>query len=344
MALGSTSRRLINFPGQGPNDPVMTVIKGETSLAEAHASYLIWLRETRDLSVHTVRAYDSDITALRRALGDGLAIARLDGVQVRAFFEDQRARGLCVASLRRRGAGLRSFCSFLRDQGVLLVDPWSDAAITFRRPRSLPRAVPARDITRLLDQLQEQAEVQRGIDPARPLPNPAAATLLLAVTLMLTTGMRVGELVAVHTDDVDLSNQSIYVTGKGRRERVVYLPSPWLRDLIAAYLLTREAVRVSHEHLLFGSPLSPLSTAWVRGRLAAAADTAGIRRVTPHMLRHSAATQLIESGVDIRFVQRLLGHASLSTTEIYTHITNDALRRAMTTADVLGRTLEVADN
>ena len=143
---------------------------------------------------------------------------------------------------------------------------------------------------------------------------------------MLTTGVRVGELVAIRVEDVDLSNQSIYVIGKGRRERIVYLPSVWLRDLIAAYLLTREASQVGHEHLLFSSPLSPLSTVWVRSRLATAASAAGIRRVTPHMLRHSAATQLIESGVDIRFVQRLLGHASLSTTEIYTHITNDALR------------------
>lgn len=341
MARDGTSRPVINFPGHEPNDPVMTVIRSDSSLAEAHAHYVVWLRETRDLSTHTVRAYDSDVTALRRALGDHVPVAHLDGASVRAFFEDQRGKGLCVASLRRRGAGLRSFCSYLREQGVLPADPWADAAISFRRPRSLPRAVPTGDVVRLLEHLRERAEVGEVIERHRPLPSPAAATLLLAVTLMLSTGMRVGELVAIRLDDVDLSNQSIYVTGKGRRERVVYLPSPWLRDLIAAYLLTREALQVSHEHLLFGSPLAPLSAAWVRGRLARAASAAGLRRITPHMLRHTAATQLIESGVDIRFVQRLLGHASLSTTEIYTHITNDALRRAMTSANVLGRTLAV---
>lgn len=322
----------------------MDTITGEASLAEAHDHYLLWLRETRDLSVHTVRAYHSDITSLRRALGDHLPVAQLDGPTVRAFFEHQRAKGLSVASLRRRSAGLRSFCAFLRDEGALSTDPWTEAAITFRRPRSLPRAVPAEDITRLLDHLRGQAQITKGLDPRRPLHQPTAATTLLAVTLMLSTGMRVGELVAVKVDDIDLSNQSIYVTGKGRRERVVYLPSPWLRDLTRAYLATRDALQVRHEYLLFSSPHSPLTTVWVRGRLAAAAETAGLRRITPHMLRHSAATQLIESGVDIRFVQRLLGHASLSTTEIYTHITNDALRRALTTANVLDRTLEVADN
>ncbi|HEX7196354.1 MAG TPA: tyrosine-type recombinase/integrase [Candidatus Limnocylindria bacterium] len=322
----------------------MTVMQGDVSLAEAHEGYLAWLRETRDLSAHTVRAYDSDINALRRALGDHELVADLDGARVRAFFEDQRSKGLCVASLRRRGAGLRSFCSFLRDQGLLSTDPWSEAAITFRRPHNLPRAVPAREITRLVRHLRSEAGVEEGFDPDQSLPSPPDATALVAVALMITTGMRVGELVVIRTADVDLSNQSIYVTGKGRRERVVYLPSPWLRDLLAAYLHTREGLQVCHEYLLFSSPVTPLSTVWVRSRLAAAASAAGIRRITPHMLRHSAATQLIESGVDIRFVQRLLGHASLSTTEIYTHITNDALRRAMTSADVLGRTLEVADN
>lgn len=322
----------------------MSVIAGPCTLSEAHGRYLVWLRENRDLSAHTVRAYDSDITSLRRTLGDQVAVAELDGGHVQAFFEDQRSRGLCVATLRRRGAGLRSFFGFLRAHDLLLADPWTEAAIAFRRPRNLPRAVSAPDIARLLDHLRAQAQVGDGLMADQPLTRAPDATMLLAVALMLTTGMRVGELVGVRVDDIDLVGQSIYVIGKGRRERVVYLPSPWLRSFVAAYLLTREAHRVGHDQVLFSSSVAPVTTAWVRARLAAAAEAAGVRRVTPHMLRHSAATQLIESGVDIRFVQRLLGHASLSTTEIYTHVTDEALRRAMTSADVLGRTLRPPDN
>ena len=104
------------------------------------------------------------------------------------------------------------------------------------------------------------------------------------------------------------------------------------------YLETRAGLPVAHSNLLFNRHYGPLTAPAMRSRLAKAAGHAGLSaRVTPHMLRHSAATQLIEAGVDIRYIQRLLGHASLSTTEIYTHVSDQALRRVVSDADVLGR-------
>src|SRR5439155_15530118 len=101
------------------------------------------------------------------------------------------------------------------------------------------------------------------------------------------------------------------------------------------------ALGVEHPWLLFNLRHEPMTAAAMRARLIKAADAAGLRaRVTPHMLRHTAATQLIEAGVDIRYIQRLLGHASLSTTEIYTHVSDCALRRVVSDADVLGRLLQ----
>ncbi|MHB8466237.1 MAG: tyrosine-type recombinase/integrase [Acidimicrobiales bacterium] len=171
------------------------------------------------------------------------------------------------------------------------------------------------------------------------LVRPREATTLLAVALMVATGLRVSEVVSVRCADIDLPGRSVRVLGKGLRERQVYLTNDWISSLAGAYQTTRSTLRIGHERLLFNSRGGPLTPPAVRSRLLRAGREAGlVTRVTPHMLRHTAATQLIEAGVDIRYIQRLLGHASLSTTELYTHVSDNALKTVVTTADVLGRT------
>jgi site-specific recombinase XerD len=155
---------------------------------------------------------------------------------------------------------------------------------------------------------------------------------------MVATGVRVHEVVSFRCQDIDLVGRTIRLVGKGRRERQVFLTNDWITDLAGAYLRVRDTLDLSHSCLLFNLHYEPLTTAAMRSRLAKAAQAAGLKsHVTPHMLRHTAATQLIEAGVDIRYIQRLLGHASLSTTEIYTHVSDRALRRVISDADVLGR-------
>ncbi len=170
---------------------------------------------------------------------------------------------------------------------------------------------------------------------------PHESTTLLAVALMVSTGVRVHEVVGFRCQDLDLTNRAIRLIGKGRRERQVFLTNDWIATLTEAYLTVRGTFDLPHSHLLFNLQFEPLTTAAMRTRLAKAASAAGIEmRVTPHMLRHTAATQLIEAGVDIRYIQRLLGHASLSTTEIYTHVSDRALMRVVSEADILGRLME----
>jgi len=166
--------------------------------------------------------------------------------------------------------------------------------------------------------------------------HPEEATTLLAAALMLATGIRVSELVNIRVTDLDLYGGCIRVLGKGSRERSVYLPGHWLTDLCSAYLATRQRFGVTHDRLLFNRLGAPMTPSAMRNRLARAAQHAGLQQhVTPHMLRHSAATQLIEAGIDIRYVQRLLGHASITTTELYTRATDQALRSMINKANVL---------
>lgn len=307
-------------------------------VCEARERYIRWLSATRDLSPHTIRAYDGDIAVFERHLGPRALVEQIDTDALLGFVESQRAAGLASKSIRRRASGLRGFCSWLLSGRFLSVDPWAGVALSLGRSRNLPRPVPTSDLDRLFTSLCEAAGVDRDRVSDVALARPREATTLLAVALMVATGLRVSEVVSVRHCDVDLLGRNLRVMGKGLRERQVFLTNDWIASLAGAYLTTRSALGVDHDWLLFNCHRAPLTPAAMRSRLLKAGSDAGLgHRVTPHMLRHTAATQLIEAGVDIRYVQRLLGHASLSTTELYTHVSDHALKRMVSGADVLGR-------
>jgi site-specific recombinase XerD len=309
-------------------------------IGHARERYIRWLLVTKDLSPHTIRAYDGDIAALERHLGVGASVDRIDSDCLLVFMEEQRAAGLAAASIRRRASGLRGFCRWLDSRRLLDFDSWPRTTFARGQARKLPRVVSAHDLELLFRSLRETAGVDESREPLAMLLRPNEVTTLLAVALMVATGVRVHEVVSIRCHDIDLPARSLRIVGKGRRERQVFLPNDWIVALVRAYLKMRAALGLEHPHLLFNWRRRPLTTSAMRSRLVKAAGDAGLSaKVTPHMLRHTAATQLIEAGVDIRYIQRLLGHASLSTTEIYTHVSDGALRRVVSDADVLGRLL-----
>jgi site-specific recombinase XerD len=307
-------------------------------VSHAREQYVRWLRVTRDLSPHTIRAYDSDIVALERHLGSHAMVSEVNRDTLVTLMEAQRSAGLSPRSIRRRASGLRGFCRWLQSRTLLEADPWVGTTLSAGRARNLPRMVPTHELDRLLASLRRTAEVDGIPHPDELLDRPHESTTLLAVALMVATGVRVSEVVSIRCQDIDLPSRRLRIVGKGRRERQVFLTNAWIQNLTRAYLRTRDALEIQHERLFFNQRLDPLTAAAMRSRLGKAARAAGLSaRVTPHMLRHTAATELIEAGVDIRYIQRLLDHASLSTTEIYTHVSDGALRRAVSDADVLGR-------
>jgi Site-specific recombinase XerD len=310
-------------------------------VCHAREQYVRWLLVTRDLSPHTIRAYDGDIAAFERHLGVRAFVNHIDRNSLVAFIEEQRAAGLSSTSIRRRASGLRGFCKWLLSCRLMDSDPWVGTTVAVGRSRTLPRLVPTDELDRLFLFLRRRASVDDTRDSDEVLDRPHESTTLLAVALMVATGVRVTEVVSIKCQDIDLSGRSLRIVGKGRRERQVFLTNDWMNGLTRAYLSTRAAFHVEHHHLLFNLHRDPLTAPAMRSRLVKAARDAGLgARVTPHMLRHTAATHLLEAGVDIRYIQRLLGHASLSTTEIYTHVSDRALRRVVSEADVLGKVLQ----
>ncbi len=301
--------------------------------------YIRWLQTARSLSEHTVRAYDTDLRILEQHLGSSTSVRSIQSSDILKFVKQQREAGMSPSSLRRRSSGLRGFCTWLVDEGDLHTDPFIGVRLKLGRSQKLPRALAGHDLAKLLRWLRTEADCNAPVLECKPLAKPHEATTLLSTALMLTTGLRVGEVSSIQSNDIDLSSRRLHIVGKGLRERQVYLTDDWITSLVEAYQLSREAHGVEHEYFLFNKCWRPISPDAIRTRLKKAASQANTSQpVTPHMLRHSAATQLIESGVDIRFVQRLLGHASLTTTEAYTHVSDETLRRMVTNADVLGKT------
>lgn len=309
-------------------------------LPVARREYVRWLEATRNLSPHTLRAYECDLLAFERHAGPSLAVAAIDRERLITFLESERGRGLASTTIRRRAAGVRGLCRWLQDAGLLAADPWAGVVVSGGRGRTLPRDVPDAALDHLIDVLRARARVGVESGGFDVFERGHEATTLLAVVLMVATGVRVGEVVRIRCRDVDLPRRTVRVLGKGSRERLVYLTNDWITDLTGAYLNARNALPIHHDNLLFNRRMAPLTPSAMRARLRRVISEAKLGvRVTPHMLRHSAATRLVEAGVDIRLIQTLLGHASLSTTEIYTHVSNPVLQRRVSEVDVLGRSL-----
>ena len=156
-------------------------------------------------------------------------------------------------------------------------------------------------------------------------------TCIVAIEILFATGIRVGELVNISQLDLDLNAGTILINGKGNRQRLVFITDPEIVVLIKFYQMIRDGYGYSASKLLFNSRGNNASTAIIRKLIRQAAENAGLERpITPHMLRHTTATHLLEAGVDIRYVQQLLGHHSISTTQIYTHVNTSHLKTIIT--------------
>jgi integrase/recombinase XerC len=280
------------------------------------------LRSERGRSENTVRAYVRDVGAFLEDLGagDDAALREVRLADLRAWLGRVARGGAARATVARTSASLRTFFRWCERTGRVDADP-SLRLSAPRRHRTLPPVLGQRSATALLDVAALAA------DDADPLHLRDRA----ALELLYATGIRVGELVGLDVDDVDLDSRVLRVVGKGDKERRVPFGQP-----------AAEAVR---EYLHRGRPrlLAPGSgPALLLGRRGRRADQRQVRDVVhrllehvpdapdlgPHGLRHSAATHLLEGGADLRMVQELLGHASLATTQVYTHVSVDRLKRS----------------
>jgi len=295
-------------------------------LRAATDEFLSYCDLERQLSQHTLQAYAADLQDFRRWVAKDIDVAEISEATLKAYLADMVGqRRLTVSTVRRRFACLRAFFRRLADLGQG-PDPFLKWRLRLPRRKRLPRALTRGETVSLLT------------SPRITEPRGASdAVLSLAIRLMVSTGMRVGELCKLRTDEVAPDGSSLRIHGKGSRDRVAYISDGTLRRELRQFAQLRQKGPYGGTALFvnrYGSTMKPQS---IRSKLRRHAEQIGLpRRVTPHMLRHTAATLLIETGVDIRLVQRMLGHSSIATTEIYTHVSDEALRMTLERADVLG--------
>jgi site-specific recombinase XerD len=276
----------------------------------------------RRMSRHTISAYSFDLHDFRRCLAAEKSLESVGEEDLRLYLDDMVSRrSLSAATVRRRLACLRGFFRHQTEwEGIK--DPFANWRPELPRCRRLPRALARSE---LISILRSGPQARRN-----------AQDFQTAISLLVATGLRVGELCCIRLEDISPDCAAIRVHGKGARDRVVYVTDLSLRTALAVIVAQRRLEDGDSVHLLLNRWRAPMRPPSIRARLRSIAAHSGIkRRITPHMLRHTAATLLIETGVDIRFVQRLLGHSSIATTEIYTHVTDEALRSSLAKADVL---------
>jgi site-specific recombinase XerD len=288
--------------------------------------FLKFCASERRLSEHTLQAYAGDLADFRKWLRANSAIDSISQLMLKNYLAEMvGTRKLAVATVRRRFACLRTFFRRVSEQ-VGASDPFATWQPKLPRRKRLPRALSRVEVSSLLASLNAAARSAAGSPDA---------WLAIAVRLMVSTGIRVGELCRLRADDISPDGSTLRIHGKGSRDRIAYVTDPMLRKALSKGV--RQQVVDSNSVALFvnrhGLTMKPQS---IRAQLRRYSVAAGLsRRVTPHMLRHTAATLLIETGVDIRFVQRLLGHSSIATTEIYTHVSDEALKATLERAGVL---------
>lgn len=291
------------------------------TLTEARKKFLRHCESAISLSPHTLRAYCSDLDDSQKYFGLRKRIGSVEKDNLRQYIRHLREhRRFKETTIKRRLASLKLLFKWATQEEFIKTNPFDSLNERIRLPKRLPRGLDRGDQATLrkavaINLRTDDFDVIRG---------------KTAIHLLLDTGIRVGELVAINLSDLSLTNGCLVINGKGNRQRLVYLLQKPLFRKIEQYLTWRSSVPTCTEKLFVNSNGKAILPPNVRVALRDIAKAAGVsKHVTPHMLRHTCATQWLEAGLDIRYVQKLLGHQSISTTEIYTHVSDQGLREAL---------------
>ena len=282
-------------------------------------------------SPHTVRAYIGDIGSLLAecARRGARSLHDIDLPLLRLWLGDQRSAGKSRATLARRSAAARTFMAWARREGLVELDP----ASRLQSPRTgngLPHVLQEGQMHRLLDGRRPATTSSGGqTDDPSPRDHAVRDRNTAVLELLYATGLRVGELAALDIDDIDHDRRTLRVIGKGNKERTVPFGLPAL-NAVADWLRRGRpslAVDGSGPALFLGIRGSRMGQRQIRDMVSRAFASLGDTSATgPHALRHTAATHMLDGGADLRTVQEMLGHSSLATTQLYTHVSVERLR------------------
>jgi integrase/recombinase XerC len=287
------------------------------------AAFARHLQVERSLSAHTIRAYLGDLESLLKHLeASGVSdISQLQLIHLRSWLANQQVKGGARTTLSRRAVSVRLFTKWAVKNKFLE----KDVAATLATPkghRTLPDVLEIADAKLAMDSLATRAAEEE---------TPISLRDVAMVEMLYATGARVAELCGLDLSDIDYERQTIRVLGKGNKERTIPLGNPAIRALTNWLNDGRDSLKnsLSGNAVFLGARGKRIDQRAVRTVVYNALQAIeGVERLGPHALRHSAATHLLEGGADLRTVQEILGHASLATTQIYTHVSTERLQKA----------------
>lgn len=274
--------------------------------------FLIYLKIEKNMSPHTVINYSVDLKELAIFLGESANIEEVDYLTLRKFLAVLKQKGLSRRTIARRISAVRSFFKFLYREGYIKYNPVAPLA-TPKVEKTLPLFLSEDEVSKLLD-APDCSDIRGLRDKA-------------ILETIYSSGLRCSELVGLNIEDIDFIGGTIKVMGKGRKERILPIGDKAIRA-IRAYLDKRRLdLKTDRKALFLNKSKRRISTVGVRKILDKYIRLTSLREdISPHTLRHSFATHLLNRGADLRSVQELLGHLSLSTTQIYTHLTTERLK------------------
>ena len=271
------------------------------------SNYLDYCKTHKRLSSHTIRAYKNDLMQFYNS----------DYDNVESYIEHLTQSNIKTNTLRRKIACMKVFYNYLKYQNIIEENPFNQLRFQFRTEKILPKTIP-HDILKSIFLYLEQRVVLSKTDYQKQ----HAERNLLIISLLLSTGIRISELCHIHLKDINLSNKTLRIIGKGKKERILFLGDQTTFNLLETYI--NKNGKESNDFLFPGkhSP-KPLSEQSVRLILKRIVEQNSLSKtITPHMFRHSFATMLLDNDVDIRYIQQILGHSSISVTQIYTHVSH----------------------
>jgi integrase/recombinase XerC len=296
---------------------------GSVALSEIRDAFLKYLESERNLSAHTIRAYLGDLDSFFEHLEklDVTDFSKLELSHIRSWLANQQVKGGARTTLSRRAVSIRLFTKWATKKGYLAKDVGATLA-TPKGARTLPDVLNVADAGLAMDALATRVAEEDG---------PLSKRDCAMVEVLYASGARVSELCGLDLQDIDYERNTIRVIGKGNKERTIPLGNPAMRALDAWLKEGRPSLAgdKSDRAVFLGARGKRIDQRAVRTVVYQALQALeGAVKLGPHALRHSAATHLLEGGADLRTVQEILGHASLATTQIYTHVSTERLQKA----------------
>lgn len=285
------------------------------TLSRYITEYLSYCEYRKRLNFKTLKAYRIDLNQYSAFCNNSLDVLSKNAIDL---YITELHKHYKPKSVKRKIASLKAFFHYLEYTEFLMQNPFDRLDVHFREAKLLPKTIPFHSIQKFLSVLYEQK-----VRSASAYQLKCSLRDIAVIELLFATGMRISELCSLKPSDIDLQNNSVLIYGKGAKERILQFGNP---DVISALILYQNAFNADISacgYFFVNKQKHKLSDQSVRFMINRYADLAGIEQhITPHMFRHSFATLLLEQDVDIRYIQKMLGHSSISTTEIYTHVSN----------------------